>query len=92
VQPGNSGGPPANQQGNFVGIVAFRLDDLETLKLTGKLPQNVNYAVKSSFITAFLETLPEITAKLKEPYPAKARNSEDVVKEVQDATALVLVY
>ena len=92
VQPGNSGGPLVNQYGNVVGIVEARLADIATLKSTGSLPQNVNYAVKSSVLSVLLESLPEISSKLKEPYPAKERKFEDVVKETESATALVLVY
>ena len=29
--------------------------------------ENVNYAVKSSFLLSFLESVPEVSAKLKEP-------------------------
>ena len=31
------------------------------------LPENVNYAVKSSLLLSFLESVPEVAAKLKEP-------------------------
>jgi len=92
VQPGNSGGPLVNQHGNVIGIVEARLSDIATLRSTGSLPQNVNYAVKSSVLNVLLESLPEISAKLKEPNPAKDRKFEDVVKEVESAAALVLVY
>jgi TPR repeat protein len=91
LQPGNSGGPLVNQAGNVVGIVAARLDDLKALKSSGSLPQNVNYAVKGSFAVAFLETVPEVTARLIEPYAGSGRKSEDIIKDAQDATALILV-
>jgi S1-C subfamily serine protease len=91
VQPGNSGGPLVNQVGNVVGIVAARLDDLKALKSTGSLPQNVNYAVKSSFAVAFLETIPEVTAKLIEPFSGPGPGSENVIRNAQDATALIMV-
>jgi len=55
------------------------------------LPENVNYAVKSSFLLSFLESVPEVSAKLKEPVTA-GRKFEDVVKSAQDAAVLVLVY
>ena len=92
VQPGNSGGMLVNRHGNVVGIVRARLGDLTTLRLTGAIPQNVNYAVKSSFVSAFLETIPEMAAKLKQAYPAQERKFEEMVTEAEAASALVLVY
>ncbi len=92
VQPGNSGGPLVDLRGNVVGIVAARLDDLTALETSGALPQNVNYALKSSFLIAFLDSVPELAGKLKEPHNEKDRPFADVVKEVQKATVMVIVY
>jgi hypothetical protein len=78
--------------GNVVGIVESRLADIATLKTTSSLPQNVNYAVKSSLLSLLLESIPEISTKLKEPNPVKDRKFEDVVKETESAVALVVVY
>lgn len=47
VQPGNSGGPLVNAQGQLVGIVSTSIDDLPFLAATGAVPQNINYAVKA---------------------------------------------
>jgi hypothetical protein len=55
------------------------------------LPENVNYAVKSSLLLSFLESVPDVDAKLKAPITAE-RKFEDVVKSAQDAAVLVLVY
>jgi S1-C subfamily serine protease len=92
VQPGNSGGALVNSVGNVVGIVTARLSDMAALKTTGALPQNVNYAIKSSYVLSLLESVPELAGKIKEPWPAKERKFEDVVKEAQEASALVLAY
>jgi TPR repeat protein len=92
VQPGNSGGPLINMSGNVVGLMTAKLNDLAMLKLTGSLPQNVSYALKGSFMTAFLETVPELAAKLKAPNATMDRKFEDVVKEAQSAVVLILVY
>ncbi len=92
VQPGNSGGPLVNQYGNVVGFVEAQLADIVTLKTTGSLPQNVNYAMKSSALSLLLESVPEVLAKLKELNPSKERKFEDVEKEAEGAVALVLVY
>jgi hypothetical protein len=51
----------------------------------------VNYAVKSSLLLSFLESVPDVAAKLKEPN-TKDEPFEDVVKSAQDAAVLVLVY
>jgi len=58
---------------------------------SGALPENVNYAVKSSLLLSFLESVPDVSAKLKAPN-TKDEKFEDVVKQAQAATALVLVY
>jgi S1-C subfamily serine protease len=91
IQPGNSGGPLVNEYGNVVGVVVSRLNAIKLLKETGSLPQNVNYAVKSSFANSFLESLPKVVGKLKEPHPRTKRKFSDAVKEVQAATVLILV-
>jgi S1-C subfamily serine protease len=90
VQPGNSGGPLVDAGGNVVGVVTMRLGDWRTLKLTGALPQNVNYAVKSSHVRELLDAVPEAAKKLKASGPA--RKSEEIVKQVEDAVAIVLSY
>ena len=61
------------------------------LAASGALPENVNYAVKSSLLLSFLESVPAVSAKLKAPVTAD-RKFEDVVKSAQDAAVLVLVY
>ena len=91
VQPGNSGGALVDERGNVVGIVSAKLNAAAALASSGVLPENVNYAVKSSFLLSFLESVPDVAKKLKEPSTAD-RKFEDVVKQAQAATVLVLVY
>lgn len=91
VQPGNSGGALVDERGNVVGVVSDKLDASVALAASGSLPENVNYGVKSGFLLSFLESVPTVSAKLKEPITAD-RKFEDVVKSAQDAAVLVLVY
>ena len=91
VQPGNSGGALVDERGNVVGVVSAKLSARAALAASGALPENVNYAVKSSYLLGFLESVPEVSAKLKEPN-VKERKFEDVVKEAERAAVLVLVY
>jgi len=61
------------------------------LAASGALPENVNYAIKSRFLLSFLESVPEVAAKMKEP-GTKEQKFEDVVKSAEQAAVLVLVY
>ncbi len=54
------------------------------------MPENVNYAVKSSFLLSFLESA-RSSAQLKEAN-TKERKFEDVVKPAEQAAVLMLVY
>ncbi len=92
VQPGNSGGALVDEHGNVIGVVSAKLSARAALATSGTLPENVNYAVKSSLLLSFLESMPEVCAKLREPNADKGRKFEDVVHEAQKASALVLVY
>ena len=55
------------------------------------MPENVNYAVKISYLLSFLESVPDVASKLKE-VQTKEKKFEDVVKEAEQAAVLVLVY
>ena len=91
IQPGNSGGALVDERGNVIGVVVAKLSQKAALATSGALAENVNYAVKSSYLLSFLESVPEVAAKLKEAH-TKDRKFEDVVKSVEQATVLVLVY
>ena len=91
VQPSNSGGALVDEHGNVIGIVSAKLDASVALAASGALPENVNYAVKSSLLLSFLESVPDVSTKLKEPVTVD-RKFEDVVRSAQDAAVFVLVY
>jgi S1-C subfamily serine protease len=91
TQPGNSGGALVDEHGNVVGIVRAKLRNSVALAATGMLPENVNYAVKSSCAQTLLDSVPGGLIKLKPANLADDRKFEDVVQASQDAVALVLV-
>ena len=85
------GGALVDERGNVVGVVSGKLNASAALGSSGALPENVNYAVKSSYLLSFLDSVPEVASKLKEP-STKEKKFEDVVKEAEQAAVLVLVY
>jgi hypothetical protein len=54
------------------------------------LPENVNYAVESSYLLSFLESVPDVASKLK-ALATQERKFEEVVKSAEQAAVLVLV-
>ena len=75
----------------MVGVVSAKLNAAAALAASGALPENVNYAVKSSYLLSFLESVPEVSARLKDAN-GKDMKFEDVVKSAEQAAVLVLVY
>jgi S1-C subfamily serine protease len=55
VQPGNSGGPVLDQNGNVVGVVVSKLNVMKVAEATHDVAQNVNFAIKSTVLINFLE-------------------------------------
>ena len=74
VQPGNSGGALINENGNVVGIIVSILKAEAAFKISGALPQNVNYALKSTYALAMIDTVPKASQALLQPaVPAYAQ-------------------
>jgi len=55
MQPGNSGGPVIGASGNVIAIAQSKLNAIKIAKVTGDIPQNINFAIKGSVILEFLE-------------------------------------
>jgi S1-C subfamily serine protease len=55
IQGGNSGGPLVTESGGVVGVVVATANVARFFKMTGNLPQNVNYAIKSKVLLDFLK-------------------------------------
>ncbi|OYX12869.1 MAG: hypothetical protein B7Z15_09195 [Rhizobiales bacterium 32-66-8] len=53
IQPGNSGGPVLDQNGNILGAVVSTY--VGQKRAPGPVPQNVNFAIKAAAVATFLE-------------------------------------
>ena len=56
VQPGNSGGPLLNEKGAIIGIVTSKADAIAVANETKDIPQNINFAIKSSVALSFMQS------------------------------------
>jgi S1-C subfamily serine protease len=92
VQPGNSGGPLVDLNGNVLGVVSLRLGDWRALKVSGAIPQNVNYALKSSWVGTFLRNIPEVMQHLKPSSSPAASAFEEVAERTEEGVAIVLCF
>jgi hypothetical protein len=88
IQPGNSGGPLLDENGNILGVVMAMLNAKKTFEISGSLPQNVNYAVKSLYAQAMIDTMPGVTGKLLAPSKSKS----GAIDNAQESTVMVICY
>lgn len=88
IQPGNSGGALVNDHGNVIGIISASMAAPAAYQRAGVTPQNVNFAVKSAYALALLESQLSVATKLKHPQTSK-RKFADAVKAAENAAALV---
>jgi len=56
IQLGNTGGPLLDDTGAVAGVVMAKLDAVKVLMLTGDIPQNINFAVKTEVVRLLLDT------------------------------------
>jgi len=86
VQLGNSGGPLLNQQGEVIGLVSSKLNELNMLKERGELPQNINFAIKSSYIQALIDSTEISLAKSVK----KSGKIEDAISQDKNSVFLII--
>ncbi len=78
IQPGNSGGPMFDEDGNIVGIVCAKHEGAE----------NVGYAIKTSYLLNLIESVADI-AILPKCKELKGLTMKNQVKLIRDYTFLI---
>ena len=87
VQPGNSGGPIYDKNGNIVGVVVAQLNKRKFEKIIGSIPENVNFGIKGSTVRQFLTSSGLPTKRSKR---SKRMNTRELAKIAKNQTVMVV--
>lgn len=92
LQPGNSGGPLFNGRGDLVGIVVSGLNAKYFYENTGIIPQNVNFAVKASYLQNLVSMTPEGDDVVKRKNCVKAGPMESQIEQLNPFIVQIRKY
>jgi S1-C subfamily serine protease len=87
LQPGNSGGPLFNKDGNIVGITSAKLNS----DAVGTAVENVNYAIKISYLLTLYNMLPNSVA-IQTPSNLVGKEMQEQIKTLKNFVCLIKVY
>lgn len=86
IQPGNSGGPLFNSQGNIIGITSAKLNS----NAVGVQIENVNYAIKAAYLSNLINMVPNAEI----PTPTNqlvGKELKEQIKILKDYVCLIQV-
>jgi S1-C subfamily serine protease len=86
IQPGNSGGPLFNSEGNIIGITSAKLNS----KAAGVQVENVNYAIKAAYLMNLINMIPNTEI----PTPSVqlvTKELKEQIKTLKDYVCLIQV-
>lgn len=81
IQPGNSGGPMFDKEGNLVGITSAGIQEAD----------NVGYAIKSSYLYQLIDAAPISISDITDKSP-KQDDFTALIKEFAPYVVMVLIY
>ena len=82
IQPGNSGGPLFDRDGNLIGIVVATLDAKFFYENLDTIPQNVNFAIKSDYLINLVSMCPEGDSILSRKSYLQDKTQEEQIKNL----------
>jgi len=82
IQSGNSGGPVLDDSGDAIAMIVSK----KQLTSGNEIAQNVNYAIKISYVSALILSLPELGSALA----PDAHSTTDAVRDRKDSVFLII--
>jgi S1-C subfamily serine protease len=90
LQAGNSGSPLMNMNGEAVGVATSKLDAVRVFRFTGDLPEGINYAVKSQYVSALIASAETVKSSTKpDVILGPFTNLQRAVSAVTEAVVLI---
>lgn len=90
VQSGNSGGPLIDSNGNVIGMIISKISADKMYNLTGDLTQNVNYAIKSKYISLLIDNLGLSELRKEKKNQKKERDIDKLVDKLKTSIVMVI--
>ena len=87
IQPGNSGGPLFNDDGNIIGLTTAKLNS----EAVGTQVENVNYAIKVNYLLNLYNMLPN-SSVLPATSELKGKDLQSQVKVLKNYVCIIRVY
>jgi S1-C subfamily serine protease len=87
VQPGNSGGPVLDRNGNVIGVAVAKLDEAKLLQETGTTGANIGFAISGKRLLEFLAPFKTSTTAYK---PDEELSVQAITARAQHFTVQVL--
>ena len=88
VQPGNSGGPIINEEGEVIGILASTLSVEYLYRAQKHIPQNVNFAMKGDYLSLLLRQAKSDPTVSVAPRGSRSDQIEVIRKAVARITSI----
>lgn len=93
IQLGNSGGPLFNSKGELIGIVVSSLNAKYFYDNIGIIPQNVNFAIKSSYLKNIISLLSNGEISINRTNPnLHQKNLEELIEDIKPYVVQIKAY